>query len=211
MINSYSSRSSSIFSIHLSRILETRDRSYRDRGGRLTTRLIDCCARIIRATAGISGDESSHGSEKKGATRARFTAPLRSPDCSKRGKGGGWVENKDGTGWIRHLHTSILNKQWLPGIPFPRRTTQSRLRSHWKRVINATVLSRYRNDALVTIREIHRLDRSSNERERERGREISCEFSSRPDFYHGNSNRGWKLYIRFLPLGERIVKCSEYT
>lgn len=105
--------------------------------GWLTTRLIGCCT--IYATA----DESKRCSKKgSNSTEIYRSGYFESGLLEARG---GWVENKDGTGWIRHLHTSILNKQWLPGIPFPRRTTQSRVRAHWKRVINATVLSRYRN------------------------------------------------------------------
>lgn len=161
--------------------------------GWLTTRLIGCCT--IYATADESKRCSKKGSNSTEIYRFGYS------ESGLLEARGGWVENKDGTGWIRHLHTSILNKQWLPGIPFPRRTTQSRVWAHWKRVINATVLSRYRNarnespsPSVITGTYI----RSSNEREN------LCEFSSRPDFYHGNSKQS---YIRFVPLGERIVKC----
>lgn len=105
--------------------------------GWLTTRLIGCCT--IYATADESKRCSKKGSNSTEIYRSGYS------ESGLLEARGGWVENKDGTGWIRHLHTSILNKQWLPGIPFPRRTTQSRVRAHWKRVINATVLSRYRN------------------------------------------------------------------
>lgn len=105
--------------------------------GWLTTRLIGCCT--IYATA----DESKRCSKKESNSTEIYRSGYSESGLLE--ARGGWVENKDGTGWIRHLHTSILNKQWLPGIPFPRRTTQSRVRAHWKRVINATVLSRYRN------------------------------------------------------------------
>lgn len=102
--------------------------------GWLTTRLIGCCT--IYATADESKRCSKKGSNSTEIYRSGYS------ESGLLEARGGWVENKDGTGWIRHLHTSILNKQWLP---FPRRTTQSRVRAHWKRVINATVLSRYRN------------------------------------------------------------------
>lgn len=105
--------------------------------GWLTTRLIGCCT--IYATADESKRCSKKGSNSTEIYRSGYS------ESGLLEARGGWVENKDGTGWIRHLHTSILNKQWLPGIPFPRRTTQSRVRAHWKRAINATVLSRYRN------------------------------------------------------------------
>lgn len=105
--------------------------------GWLTTRLIGCCT--IYATADESKRCSKKGSNSTEIYRSGYS------ESGLLEARGGWVENKDGTGWIRHLHTSIFNKQWLPGIPFPRRTTQSRVRAHWKRVINATVLSRYRN------------------------------------------------------------------
>lgn len=105
--------------------------------GWLTTRLIGCCT--IYATADESKRCSKKGSNSTEIYRFGYS------ESGLLEARGGWVENKDGTGWIRHLHTSILNKQWLPGIPFPRRTTQSRVRAHWKRVINATVLSRSRN------------------------------------------------------------------